>query len=75
MISQAPWRLMRKSRPFSEEKQPREAMEMISAGLRSRASKMRPDDLARLRQPLEKAASSIPYLHRCCSERCSARPT
>ena len=32
-------------------------MEMISAGLRSRASKMRPDDLARLRQPLEKAAS------------------
>ncbi len=42
---------------FPEEKQPREAMEMISAGLRSRASKMRPDDLARLRQPLEKAAS------------------
>jgi serine/threonine protein kinase len=42
---------------FPEEKQPREAMEMISAGLRSRASKMRPDDLARLRQPIERAAS------------------
>ena len=32
-------------------------MEMISASLRSRASKMPPDDLAQLRQPLEKAAS------------------
>ena len=42
---------------FPEEKQPREAMEMISASLRSRASKMRPEELAQLRQPLEKAAS------------------
>ena len=42
---------------FPDEKQPREAMEMISASLRSRASKMRPDDLAQYRQALEKAAS------------------
>ncbi len=42
---------------FPEEKQPREALEMIAAGLRARSSKMRPGDLAPLRQPLEKAAA------------------
>ncbi len=42
---------------FPEEEQPREALEMIAASLRARASKMPPNDLARLRQPLEKAAA------------------
>jgi serine/threonine protein kinase/TPR repeat protein len=42
---------------FPEEKQPREALEMIAASLRAHSSKMRPGDLARLRQPLEKAAA------------------
>ena len=50
-------------------------MEMISASLRSRASKMRPEDLARCVSRSRKLPPSIPYLHRCCSERCSARPT
>jgi serine/threonine protein kinase len=42
---------------FPEEKQPRDAMEMIAASLRERASRMQPSDLAALRQPLEKAAA------------------
>ncbi len=42
---------------FPEEKQPREALERIAASLRANSSKMRPGDLAPLRQPLEKAAA------------------
>ena len=42
---------------FPEEKPPREALEMIAASLRARSSKMRPDDLAKFRQPLERAGA------------------
>ena len=42
---------------FPEEEQPREALEMIAASLRARASKMPLNDLAQLRKPLEKAAA------------------
>jgi TPR repeat protein len=42
---------------FPDERQPREAMEMISASLRERASRMQPADVEALRQPLEKAAA------------------
>ena len=55
---------------FPNEEQPRNALEMMTASLRARASKLSSSDFAMLREPLEKAAALDIVSRRCCSEKC-----